>query len=276
MRDGGHGGAADGEAGRVARLLPSGLYRRLRSRTGSCSRDTALARGLYRRSGLGRHHPPASPNPEGYASQRVAQRGGDVKLERTAGPPAWDSVGAHEQRPLPPSDGLTMYATKTIVSNEGRRGGQVERGRAMVVRSRAGSGGDVYTVREAAAALGVSHSTVWRWIEAGKLPASRIGTRRIVIARGDLARMVQPARPPRSSPALPPTAGETLPLKRWWEEREPPTAEELARRRALFARVQDNRRRRSIAPSAAVDLIRQVREEREERHRSWLNLEASS
>ena len=36
------------------------------------TRRRALARGLYRRSGLGRHHSPASPRPEGCASQRIA------------------------------------------------------------------------------------------------------------------------------------------------------------------------------------------------------------
>ena len=38
------------------------------------ARRRALARGLYRRSGLGRHRSPASPRPEGCASQRIADR----------------------------------------------------------------------------------------------------------------------------------------------------------------------------------------------------------
>jgi hypothetical protein len=49
----------------VVRLLPSGLYRRLRSFTGSCVRAPTRACGLYRRSGLDHHNSVISPNPEG-------------------------------------------------------------------------------------------------------------------------------------------------------------------------------------------------------------------
>lgn len=51
--------------GSLLRLLPSGLYRRLRISTGSCNwYDQPLA-GFHRRSGLGRHSPRPHPNPEG-------------------------------------------------------------------------------------------------------------------------------------------------------------------------------------------------------------------
>ena len=53
-----------------------------------------------------------------------------------------------------------------------------------------------YTVAEAADELGVSASTVWRWIDAKLLPAQRIGRRKIRIRREDLALVVSPARPP--------------------------------------------------------------------------------
>ena len=52
----------------AVRLLPSGLYRRLRSFTGSCARAPTIACGLYRRSGLGHHSSTASPNPEGSST----------------------------------------------------------------------------------------------------------------------------------------------------------------------------------------------------------------
>lgn len=47
------------------------------------------------------------------------------------------------------------------------------------------------TIKEAAAKIGVVHSTVSRWIAAGKLPAIRVGgTYRI--RHEDLENMVQP------------------------------------------------------------------------------------
>ena len=51
-----------------------------------------------------------------------------------------------------------------------------------------------YTVAEAARVLDVSPATVWRWIEAQKLPAYRVGPRRIRILKVDIDRVIQPAR----------------------------------------------------------------------------------
>jgi hypothetical protein len=66
VRIGAWAGAARRESAGVASqapsrcLLPSGLYRRLRSSTGSCAaQQRRSARGLYRRSGIG----PAGPHP---------------------------------------------------------------------------------------------------------------------------------------------------------------------------------------------------------------------
>jgi PAS domain S-box-containing protein/excisionase family DNA binding protein len=47
-----------------------------------------------------------------------------------------------------------------------------------------------YSVSRAAALLGVSRVTIWRWIRAGRLPASRVGERTTRIARGDLDRIL--------------------------------------------------------------------------------------
>lgn len=108
-----------------------------------------------------------------------------------------------------------------------------------------------YTVPEAAKALDVSASTVWRWIEAGQLPAYRVGKRRIRIKKDDLMAMIQPAR------------GQEGTIK----ERErivgPITPEELDRRQALVTHILKKRKQRVITPLTTNDLIHQVREGRE-------------
>jgi excisionase family DNA binding protein len=118
---------------------------------------------------------------------------------------------------------------------------------------------DYYTVAEAAKELDVSPSTVWRWIEARRLPAYRVGARKIRINKDDLAKVVSP---------LEDAAGRFDALSR--ELVAPPSAEELARRREVVARILAKQEGRSIAPLTTGDLIRQVRDEREERYRSWL------
>ncbi len=54
------------------------------------------------------------------------------------------------------------------------------------------SDAEFYTVSEAARELRVSQATVWRWIEARRLPAYRVGPRRIRIRRRDLLSVVRP------------------------------------------------------------------------------------
>ncbi len=50
------------------------------------------------------------------------------------------------------------------------------------------------SVPEAAMALNVSTSTIWRWIDRGQLAAYRIGQRKVRVKRTDVARMIVPAR----------------------------------------------------------------------------------
>ena len=50
------------------------------------------------------------------------------------------------------------------------------------------------TVDEAAKALKVSKSTVWRWIDQRQLPAYRVGQRRVRIKSSEVARLITPAR----------------------------------------------------------------------------------
>ena len=122
---------------------------------------------------------------------------------------------------------------------------------------------DYFTVAEAARELDVSPSTVWRWIEAKKLPAHRVGTRKIRIRKDDLRDVVTPARP--EEPAT------DAPSDRYVFV--PPTEEALARRQEAVARILESQRGRSIAPLTTTDLIHQVRQEREERYRSWMGLD---
>lgn len=82
-----------------------------------------------------------------------------------------------------------------------------------------------YTVAEAADELGVSPSTVWRWIDANMLPAQRLGRRRIRIRREDLALVASPARPSPGNPgtrpaAAPDSSDDTLAAAIWIEDGE--------------------------------------------------------
>jgi excisionase family DNA binding protein len=120
-----------------------------------------------------------------------------------------------------------------------------------------------YSVAQAAEQLGVSPSTVWRWIEAERLPAYRVGPKNIRIKKEDIDRVVQPARPPRQ--------GEPM-----QERRAAATAlsvhplDEEERRRGLEAlRAAKQLRDRILArrggeplPSS-WELIREAREERD-------------
>ena len=126
---------------------------------------------------------------------------------------------------------------------------------------------DYFTVAEAARELDVSPSTVWRWIAANDLPAYRVGGRKIRIRKQDLQRVLQPVGKAETSPPAHETEAMTIAQ---WRARKPPTPKELAKRREIVARTLANSASRSIAPLTTADLIQRVREEREERYRSWL------
>jgi excisionase family DNA binding protein len=51
------------------------------------------------------------------------------------------------------------------------------------------------TIEEAASTLAVHKATIRRWIAAGLLPSYRVGRRRLLVKRADLANMITPARP---------------------------------------------------------------------------------
>jgi excisionase family DNA binding protein len=102
------------------------------------------------------------------------------------------------------------------------------------------------TVAEAAAFYNVNPSTVWRWIDGGKLSAVRVGARSIRIRTVDLGAVTAPARPVAVVPI--------------------PTAAELARRQALVREIIAERADAKIAPMTAADLIHAVRSEEERGH----------
>jgi excisionase family DNA binding protein len=106
---------------------------------------------------------------------------------------------------------------------------------------------DYYTVAQAAKVLDVSPTTIWRWIKTAKLPAYRVGPRKIRIKKQDLPIIITPARTKEvSMEKQPPTL-------------QPPTAEELARRKRLVDRILQLREQSTIVPLNTADLIQQVR-----------------
>jgi excisionase family DNA binding protein len=106
------------------------------------------------------------------------------------------------------------------------------------------------TVAQAAKLLGVSPSTVWRWIDARKLPAYRVGPRGIRIREEDLQAAIRPARE-RTEDSV---HEEQISIV-------PPSRQELARRQALVATILKNREERRIAPLTSADLVHRAREE---------------
>src|SRR5918911_955867 len=63
-------------------------------------------------------------------------------------------------------------------------------------------GGAYCSIGQAAALLGVSRVSIWRWIREGRLPASRVGPRTVRIKRADLS-MVLARLPTGPQPTLP-------------------------------------------------------------------------
>ncbi|MGI8912894.1 MAG: excisionase family DNA-binding protein [Chloroflexota bacterium] len=53
-------------------------------------------------------------------------------------------------------------------------------------------------VREAAERLHVSTSTIWRWIDRGRIPAYRVGPRQVRLKVADVAACITTARPATS------------------------------------------------------------------------------
>jgi excisionase family DNA binding protein len=55
-------------------------------------------------------------------------------------------------------------------------------------------GVELITVAEAARALKVSQSTIWRWIDQGRLPAYRVGPRKVRLKADEVMQLIVPTR----------------------------------------------------------------------------------
>lgn len=122
---------------------------------------------------------------------------------------------------------------------------------------------ELCTVPQAAATLGVHPSTIWRWIDAGRLPAYRVGPKSIRIKRSDVERLICPVKPAEPEATSPPR--ETIPPPGYVPRRL--TDEERERQLALLdemaAHVEAQRARRGNLPlTESWEDINKARDER--------------
>jgi excisionase family DNA binding protein len=120
------------------------------------------------------------------------------------------------------------------------------------------------SVREASRYLGVSESTVWRWIKQGRVKAYRIGPRRVRLKESDVAALISPVESNDDEDE------EAMWARLREELSKPPTEEERSRRLAALAegrefarRLIDERGGKLFEPPAWV-LINEARDERTE------------
>jgi excisionase family DNA binding protein len=102
------------------------------------------------------------------------------------------------------------------------------------------------TVTETARKLGVSPSTVWRWIDKLMLPAERVGSRKIRIREEDLALVIRPAR--SDADESPQSAQPSRVVER-------PDTEEIARRQQVFNELMELRRQLAALPITATEAL---------------------
>ena len=115
---------------------------------------------------------------------------------------------------------------------------------------------EMCTVKEAASILGVSPSTVWRWVDSRRLDAIRVGPRAIRIRRRDVEAAIQPLRTQRIY-----TDVSEIPRRTAREHEEALAAIDEAER----WREKMRRRRGGKPLSSSLSIIRRARDERSAR-----------
>ncbi|GFP32248.1 hypothetical protein HKBW3S42_00554 [Candidatus Hakubella thermalkaliphila] len=120
---------------------------------------------------------------------------------------------------------------------------------------------DFYTVEEAAKILHVSVSTIWRWIEAERLRAYRVGPRRIRIKKEDLSSVIQPAKIRKEEMAMWDMKGKGGSVRPMSANQAPDQATAIRKVLALREKILARRGGR-LLPGSSADLIKEAREER--------------
>ncbi|MSQ09652.1 MAG: DNA-binding protein [Dehalococcoidia bacterium] len=120
---------------------------------------------------------------------------------------------------------------------------------------------DALTVDQAARRLGVSAQTVRRWIRVGRLPAYRVGAKRVRVLEADLSQMIAILPANRLEPVGVPSREDVLALA-------PLTPAEIERRLHVLQRLRergqrDLERRGGIPFDDSTDIIREMRQERD-------------
>jgi excisionase family DNA binding protein len=128
----------------------------------------------------------------------------------------------------------------------------------MSKKSRLPPSGPYLTVVQAAEQLSVHPSTIRRWIDKGRLPAYRIGDKRIGVKPPDLARLVapRPGRPKKGGPMTQPARLVIPPLTKEQQQRGLQALAELERLSAEIAAKHGR-----LTPES-WELINQSRDER--------------
>src|SRR3954468_5764628 len=121
---------------------------------------------------------------------------------------------------------------------------------------------DFYSIAQAAKLLGVSPSTVWRWIEADRLPAYRVGPKNIRIKKADLEQAVQPTRSTGKEEPMKEVGHvrSTLTVRPLTEDERQCGLRALREAKQLRERILARRGGKLLSPS--WELIQEAREER--------------
>ena len=114
------------------------------------------------------------------------------------------------------------------------------------------------TVGQAAEQLSVHPSTIRRWIDRGRLPAYRLGEKRIGVRPSDLARLVAP-RPARLGPGRHMAQSERLVIPPLTKEEQQRGLHALAELERLSAAIAD--RHGTLTPES-WELLNESRDER--------------